>query len=109
MTGKSVSALYREIVERYGELCYAEASLRFDPARKAELKKRVYEDHATPDFGLAVERSTYGDGCKLVFADGSWVICRFSGTEPLLRMAAEADSADKAEGLIGKWKELMSL
>ena len=59
VTGKSVSALYQEIVERYGELCYAEASARFDPARKAELKKRVYEDRATPDFGLAVERNLH--------------------------------------------------
>ena len=109
VTGKSVSALYREIVERYGELCYAEASARFDPARKAELKKRVYEDRATPDFGLTVERSTYGDGCKLVFADGSWVICRFSGTEPLLRIAAEGNSDQQTGDHIRMWKEFLEL
>ena len=109
VTGKSVSALYQEIVERYGELCYAEASLRFDPARKAELKKRVYEDRATPDFGLTVERSTYGDGCKLVFADGSWVICRFSGTEPVLRIAAEGNSDQQTGEHIRMWKEFLEL
>mgnify|MGYP002621121283 CR=1 FL=1 len=42
-----------------------------------------------PDFGAAVDRISREDGCKVYFTDGSWVICRFSGTEPLLRMAAE--------------------
>ena len=37
------------------------------------------------------------DGCKVYFQDGSWVICRFSGTEPLLRMAAEGGSMEEAE------------
>ncbi len=46
---------------------------------------------------------------KLWLSDGSWVICRFSGTEPLLRMAAEAESEERAESLIGAWRELLSL
>ena len=49
------------------------------------------------------------DGCKVYFADGSWVICRFSGTEPLLRMAAEADEPSAAEGYICAWRELLKL
>ncbi len=56
-----------------------------------------------------VARVSREDGVKTYFADGSWVICRFSGTEPLLRMAAEAETDEKAEALIGKWRELLSL
>ena len=35
--------------------------------------------------------------------------CRFSGTEPLLRMAAEADDPAMAEGYIDAWKTLLEL
>ena len=109
VTGKSVSALYREIVDTYGELCCEEASLPFDPARKAELKKTVYVDHAAPDFGRPVEKTVFGDGCKVFFADGSWVICRFSGTEPLLRLAAEAETPEQAQEYVRAWKEFLNI
>ena len=45
----------------------------------------------------------------MYFADGSWVICRFSGTEPLLRMAAEADTPDEAERYIRVWRDFLKL
>ena len=52
---------------------------------------------ACPDFGDGVDHISREDGCKVYFKDGSWVICRFSGTEPLLRMAAEAEEEGFAE------------
>ena len=109
VTGKTISELYQEIVDTYGELSYEEASLRFDPGRRAALKKTVYEEHKNPDFGLAVERITFGDGCKVVFTDGSWVICRFSGTEPLLRIAAEGNTQEQAKGYVRAWKEFLGI
>ena len=109
VTGKTISELYQEIVDTYGELSYEEASLRFDPARRAALKKTVYEEHKNPDFGLAVERITFGDGCKVVFTDGSWVICRFSGTEPLLRIAAEGNTQEQAKGYVRAWEEFLGI
>ena len=62
-----------------------------------------------PEFGTAVDHISREDGCKVYFKDGSWVICRFSGTEPLLRMAAEAETKEKAEGYINTWKKFLSL
>ena len=82
--------------------------LAFSEEDKAELQKLLFTEKLLPVFE-GVRRVSREDGVKCYFDDGSWVICRFSGTEPLLRMAAEADSADKTEGLIGKWKELLSL
>ena len=108
VTGKSISALYREITDQYGELCYREADFRITPERKAELQTLLFKNELLPDFE-GLERVSRGDGVKCRFADGSWVICRFSGTEPLLRMAAEAERGEKAEALIGKWRELLSL
>ena len=62
-----------------------------------------------PEFAAAVDHISREDGCKVYFADGSWVICRFSGTEPLLRMAAEADTQEAADGYIKAFRDMLKL
>ncbi len=104
VTGKSVSALYDEICSMYGFWAYEDSDIRVKPERKEELKKLIFEAHLIPEFGKKIERIDRSDGCKVWFEDGSWCICRFSGTEPLLRFAAEALEADTAKGYIEAWK-----
>ena len=79
VTGKSVSELFAEIAEQYGDPQWAEADFRMTPSRKAELQERLFVHCETPDFGKAVDHISREDGCKVYFTDGSWVICRFSG------------------------------
>ena len=88
VTGKSISALYREITDAYGELRYCEADFRMSPARKAQLQTLLFEEGLLP-----------------AFSD----VDRVDRSEPLLRMAAEAESEERAESLIGAWRELLSL
>ena len=109
VTGKSVSALFAEIAAQYGDPQWAEADFRMTPEHKAALQERLFIKHEVPDFGAAVDRISREDGCKVYFTDGSWVICRFSGTEPLLRMAAEAERKETAEGYIRAWQSLLAL
>ena len=109
MTGKSVSSLYEEIVERYGRLRYVDAAFTVTPARKRELMERLFTRRETPDFGTAPERISWADGFKAYFSDGSWTVCRFSGTEPLLRLAAEAAEPDRAEEYIRLWRQALEL
>ena len=47
------------------------------------------------------------DGLKLSFNDGNWILIRPSGTEPIFRLYAEADSQSKAEQLINEYKGLI--
>ena len=108
VTGKSLSQLFREITDQYGELVYREADFRMTPARKAELQQLLFEDLMCPAFEN-VDHISREDGCKVYFQDGSWVICRFSGTEPLLRMAAEAGTGETAESYIDAWKKCLEL
>ena len=109
VTGKSVSELYREITDRYGAFFYEDAAFTMKPARKLELQKLLFEELEVPDFGKPVDHISREDGCKVYFADGSWVICRFSGTEPLLRMAAEAPSRGQALEYLHTWKKALDL
>ena len=108
VTGKSITELYREITDRYGDPVYRESDFRMTPERKEELRTLLFARELLPALPDVV-RVNREDGVKLYFADGSWVICRFSGTEPLLRMAAEAESGEQAEGYIEAWRKLLEL
>ena len=109
VTGKSVSQLYREITEKYGTLYYADGSFTMTSARKEALRERLFVQMELPDFGAPAERVNREDGCKIYFADGSWTICRFSGTEPLLRVAAEGNTQSQAEGYLRAWQQTLGL
>ena len=108
VTGKSITELYREITEQFGALYYREADFRMTPEHKLALQELLFAREQMPDFEQ-IERIDRSDGVKLWFRDGSWVICRFSGTEPLLRMAAEAASGEQAQHYIETWREFLSL
>ena len=109
MTGKSVAELSREIREQYGTLCYEDADFTMSADRKKELMHLLFTEKQMPAFGTDIASVSYEDVCKIRFCDGSWEICRFSGTEPLLRIAAEAGSARQAQEYIRCWKEMLGL
>ena len=109
VTGKTVAQLYQEITDRYGMLHYEEASFTMTPKRKEALRQRLFEEKILPDFREPVEKTDRSDGCKVYFADGSWIICRFSGTEPVLRMAAEGNTLSQAKQYIRLWQEDLGL
>lgn len=109
VTGKSVSQLYREITQQYGKLYYEDTAFTMTNARKQELQEALFVRMELPEFGGAVEKVSREDGCKVYFTDGSWVICRFSGTEPLLRMAAEGNTPAQAKDYLGIWRDALGL
>lgn len=59
-----------------------------------------------PVFKDEIVKVNYEDGCKVYFEDG-WVICRFSGTEPLLRIFAESTSEERALEYIKVFKDFI--
>ncbi|WP_336035596.1 phosphoglucomutase/phosphomannomutase family protein [Halobacterium yunchengense] len=68
-----------------------------------ELADRLPEAVA----GVAVDRVNDADGFKILLADGSWLLVRPSGTEPKLRVYAEADSPGRVEALLVAGRDLV--
>lgn len=107
-TGKKLSALWEEIEAKHGHFEMVERDYRFSQTKKDEIRDQLMIHRLLPDFGLPIERVNYMDGCKVYFKNGGWIIARFSGTEPLLRIFCEmqnerlaADIADKLQNFIG--------
>ncbi len=106
----SPAKMIASLEERFGHFEMVEANLAFPAERKAEIHKALMEDKLLPSFENAtVTRVGYEDGCKVYFADNSFVICRFSGTEPLLRIFAEAGTKERAEGYIAPFRKLLNI
>ncbi len=108
-TGKSPTELFEELEAKYGKYELVEFNLAFAPEAKDEIVKKVMMDRILPEFEHKTTKVSYEDGCKVYFEDDSFVICRFSGTEPLLRIFAEGKTASQAQGYIDAWKDLLKL
>ena len=104
-----VTGQWAELTAKYGEHVMEEDNLSFAPADKAAVHNTLMVERRLPDFGRAVADADYTDGCRLNFADGSFLICRFSGTEPLLRIFAEDKTSAGARSLIDTMRTFLHL
>ena len=74
-----------------------ERDYAFSEKKKASLTKTLLEDRLLPAFPWEVDHVSYQDGCKVYFQNGGWIIMRFSGTEPLLRIFCEMETLREAQ------------
>ncbi|MBI3483962.1 MAG: phosphoglucomutase/phosphomannomutase family protein, partial [Acidobacteria bacterium] len=87
--GEQVRALYKKLGREFWPV---RENLHLSDEQKANAVRKVAVD-ATTLLGRKVVSIDRTDGAKFVFDDGSWMLLRLSGTEPLLRLYVEADSA----------------
>jgi phosphomannomutase len=99
-SGRRPTELVREMHREFGEFYFGRRDLHAEVARGQELVARLAARPPGEVDGHAVASVETVDGTKLVFEDESWLLFRQSGTEPVLRVYAEATSAAKMEGLL---------
>src|SRR6266568_2865621 len=91
--GASIGEQIRGVFQKLGrEFWPVRENLHLTDEQKANAVKRVAVDASTL-LGRKVVSIDRTDGAKFVFEDGSWMLLRLSGTEPLLRLYVEAESA----------------
>ena len=95
------------LLDDHGTIAAGKISLDCADSRKEGVLDEL-EDHI-PDavLGQSVAKVVTLDGFKLLLADGSWLLVRPSGTEPKLRVYAEADTDDRVEELLAAGRELV--
>lgn len=109
VTNRKMSQLVEEIRMQYGETFQEERSIAVRPERKTELMELLFVRKELPVFDFLVERVSYLDGCKVHFCKGGWVLARFSGTEPVVRVFAEMDSREQAKACCEKFEAFLRL
>lgn len=109
VTNKCPTDIIRGLEAEFGKFVMVEDNLHFAPEYKAVIEKIIFEDKKLPAFSNEVEKVGYEDGCKVYFKNGDFVICRFSGTEPLLRIFAESNNKETAAQYIKDFKTFLNI
>ena len=110
-TGSTPSQLVQHLFDQVGSHYYNRRDVSFDPqdrTRIEELQRGIGDGGLTEVAGLHVRQTDEIDGRRLVF-DDAWLIIRFSGTEPLLRLYAEAGKPELVEALLDGAAEYLGI
>ncbi len=95
---KPLSALVRELMTEFGPHEFNRIDLHVTAREKSAIMNR-YRRGVREIGGYAVTGRQDTDGFKF-FVEGGWVLVRASGTEPLIRFYAEAESREKVDALL---------
>jgi phosphoglucomutase len=102
--GKSLKNQLADLFSRVGAVYNRRLNIKLDPAISAKVKDKIASD--VHEFhGRRVARQNRADGLKLIFEDGSWVLMRPSGTEPVVRYYAESTSEEDLDKLLEYGKQ----
>ena len=96
--GKTICQLLKDLYSRVGEFHTSRKNLRLTEQQVLKLEDKLSHppDHLA---GKQVKETITTDGIKLIFVDGSWVLFRKSGTEPVVRVYAEAGDTTSLDRL----------
>jgi alpha-D-glucose phosphate-specific phosphoglucomutase len=105
-TGKTPSELLAYLFSKVGEHYYDRIDLHFPEEKRQDITNRVRDNAPKNIENTKVVRIDTQDGLRFILADNSWLLIRFSGTEPILRIYAETNDTDRVKRLLQFGREL---
>ena len=108
-TGKTPSQLLEYLFSKVGPHYYNRRDFHFSEERRAEIIGSLEQNKPPIIDGQKVVRFDTADGFRFTLADNSWLLVRFSGTEPLLRIYAESHSHEQVEKILDFGQALIGI
>jgi len=105
----SPSELLEHLFSLVGAHYYERVDRRLTPEEKPSVMARVDSAAPTTLAGLKVTEIDKRDGYRYCLEDGGWVLIRFSGTEPVIRVYCETTHEDKVGDLLADGLKLAGL
>ena len=99
-SGKPLSGLVQELFDEFGMHATYRNDLHTSQEKKEAMMAACKHKRITSISGRKVVEWQFTDGVKHRLEDGSWLLVRPSGTEPLLRIYSEASDAETAVALV---------
>lgn len=97
--GVGLTEQLRELTSRVGDLKSGRIGVRLTKEISDKLSEKLSRDPSDIG-GRKVEKTNRMDGVKFLFEDGTWMLMRPSGTEPLVRIYAESEDTNDLEVLL---------
>lgn len=108
-TGKRPSELIDHLFDKVGGHFYRRRDLDFPPEERECLINRLESGGLSEVAGMPVVSTDSVDGRRFFFPSGAWLLARFSGTEPVLRIYSEAGSLEEVERLLDGAEEFLGI
>lgn len=103
---RTLRELLADLYSRVGEIYTKRINIRLSPELEASLPEKL--QNPPPQIGgLQISEVIRIDGSKFIFADGSWMLFRKSGTEPVVRLYGEAGSAERLSELLTQGEQFI--
>jgi phosphomannomutase len=103
---KSPAQLLDYLFSKVGPHYYDRVDITMAPEQREEVVARLSRGRPRSLDGVKVVQIDTREGFRYVLADGSWLLVRLSGTEPLVRIYTEAGSLEKVQRLLNAGRQL---
>jgi alpha-D-glucose phosphate-specific phosphoglucomutase len=97
---KTPSQLIEHLYGQVGPHYYDRIDKRFQAGERKATRQRILDANPATIGGLAVTGLLTTDGFKFGLADGGWLLIRFSGTEPIIRVYCETTEQDRVQPIL---------
>ena len=104
-----VTKMVANLVEKYGPHCYGRIDSHYPLEKRSALMKFLAENPPSKLLKSSVSRVDTFDGVKYSAEDGSWLMLRGSGTEPILRIYAETQTDTGVQKMLSQGANLTKL
>jgi alpha-D-glucose phosphate-specific phosphoglucomutase len=98
--GLKPSQLVEKLFEKVGPHYYDRIDNPLPPGERKEYEANILSAHPKNVGGLKVTDLVTIDGYKFMLEDGGWLLLRFSGTEPIVRVYCETTDPDKVKPIL---------
>ncbi len=106
-TGKTPHQLLNDLYKKVGPHYFDRVDQHLNDTDMPDMKARLAQTEIATIGSQKVVKLDNRDGFRYKLADGSWLLIRFSGTEPLVRIYAESTSADEVQKLLQYGQEMI--
>jgi phosphomannomutase len=97
---KTPSELIDYLYEQVGAHYYDRIDRRFPEDQRDATRQRILDADPASIGGLAVTGLNTTDGFKFSLEDGGWLLIRFSGTEPVIRVYTETTEKERVQPIL---------
>ena len=108
---KPFSEILNEVLQfanNYNKVIYDE-QYTYNNLQKQVIDDLLFNQKVLPEQTLKIKNVVITDYVKIFYANGDWVLVRFSGTEPILRIFVEADDLCNCKKMVEVWKKFLSI
>jgi phosphomannomutase len=99
-SNKSFKDLFNEVLGITGSFAYERANIELNRNARNKIIEKCSNGTYSHFGRFSVERFEVFDGFKFFFSESEWLMIRSSGTEPLIRLYAEAQNEETAQEII---------